>query len=75
MTELTALTVASARDGLRHKKFSAVELADEGIVVLGQVAKGVPASDLKVGMEMQLEIDTLYTDDEHEYVVYVWAPA
>jgi hypothetical protein len=26
-------------------------------------------------MEMQLEIDTLYRDDDHEYLVYVWAPA
>ena len=43
--------------------------------MLGQVAKGVQASDLKVGMEMQLEIDTLHRDDEHEYLVYVWAPA
>jgi uncharacterized OB-fold protein len=54
---------------------AAVELADEGIVVLGQVARGVRASELKVGMEMQLEIDTLHRDDEHEYLVYVWAPA
>jgi uncharacterized OB-fold protein len=54
---------------------AAVELADEGIVVLGQVAKGVRSDELKVGMEMQLELDTLYTDDDHEYVVYVWAPA
>ena len=54
---------------------AAVELADEGIVVLGQVAKGVRASELHVGMEMQLELDTLYRDDEHEYLVYVWAPA
>jgi len=43
--------------------------------VLGQVAKHVSASELHVGMEMQLELDTLYTDDEHEYLVYVWAPA
>ena len=54
---------------------AAVELADEGIVVLGQVARGVSAAELSVGMEMQLEIDTLYTDDDHEYLVYVWAPA
>jgi uncharacterized OB-fold protein len=54
---------------------AAVELDGEGIVVLGQVAKGVRASELKVGMEMQLEIDTLHRDDEHEYLVYVWAPA
>ena len=43
--------------------------------MLGQVAKGVRAAELRVGMEMQLEIDTLYRDDEHEYLVYVWAPA
>ena len=45
------------------------------IVVLGQVAQGVSAADLRVGMEMQLEVDTLYRDDDHEYLVYVWAPA
>src|SRR5258707_13886080 len=28
MSELTALTIAAARDGLKHKKFSAAELAD-----------------------------------------------
>src|SRR3954466_11768053 len=28
MSELTRLTIASARDGLKHKKFSAAELAD-----------------------------------------------
>ncbi len=54
---------------------AAVELSDEGIVVLGQVAKGVRAEELHVGMEMQLEIDALYRDDDHEYLVYVWAPA
>ena len=36
--------------------------------------KGVPASDLRVGMEMQLAVDTLYADTEHEYLVYVWEP-
>jgi uncharacterized OB-fold protein len=54
---------------------AAVELTEEGIVVLGQVARHVHAADLHVGMEMQLEIDELYRDDEHEYLVYVWAPA
>ena len=47
----------------------------EGIVVLGQVKKGVPASELRVGMEMQLAVDTLYADDDHTYLVYVWEPA
>ena len=54
---------------------AAVELTEERIVVLGQVAKGVTAAELRVGMDMQLEVDTLYRDDDHEYLVYVWAPA
>ncbi len=64
-----------AADPFEPYALAAVELIDEGIVVLGQVAKGVRASELRVGMEMQLELDTLYRDDDHEYVVYVWAPA
>jgi uncharacterized OB-fold protein len=54
---------------------AAVELADEGLIVLGQVAKGVLAADLEVGMEMEVGIDVLYRDDDHEYLVYVWEPA
>lgn len=54
---------------------AAVELETEGIVVLGKVATGVLAIDLKVGMEMQLELDVSHRDTDHEYMVYVWAPA
>ncbi len=54
---------------------AAVTLDAEGIVVLGQVAKGVLAKDLKVGMVMELGIDVLYRDADHEYLVYVWEPA
>ena len=54
---------------------AAVELADEGIVVLGQVAKGVRAADLRVGMEMQVAIEVLSHDDDHDSLVYVWEPA
>ena len=54
---------------------AAVELEAEGLVVLGQVRKGIPASALAVGREMRLGSDTLYADDEHEYLVYVWEPA
>ena len=54
---------------------AAVELEAEGLVVIGQVAKGVLAADLKVGMEMQLEIGLHHTDDEHDYLIWVWAPA
>src|SRR5258708_14631743 len=34
MSELTALTIAAARDGLKHKKFSAVELADAHLAAM-----------------------------------------
>jgi aspartyl-tRNA(Asn)/glutamyl-tRNA(Gln) amidotransferase subunit A len=34
MTELTALTIASARDGLKQKKFSAAELADAHLLAM-----------------------------------------
>lgn len=54
---------------------AAVELADEKMVVLGQVAKDVPTTDLKVGMRMKLVAETLYSDDANEYVVWKWTPA
>jgi uncharacterized OB-fold protein len=54
---------------------AAVHLETEGMIVLGKVPTGVLASDLRVGMEMQLELDISHRDDEHEYIVYVWAPA
>lgn len=53
---------------------AAVELAEEGLIVLGQVVRGVDVDDLKVGQEMELAIDTLFSDDEHDYLVWKWAP-
>ena len=42
---------------------AAVELP-EGIVVLGQVADGYGVADLRVGAEVELVVETLYTDDD-----------
>jgi uncharacterized OB-fold protein len=53
---------------------AAVELADEKLVVLGQVAPGVRIEDLEVGMEMELALGTLYSDDEREYLIWRWKP-
>lgn len=54
---------------------AAVELADEGLVVLGKAAAGVLAADLRVGMTMELAVEPLYVDDDgHERTVYVWKP-
>ncbi len=53
---------------------AAVRLAEENLVVLGQVVEGVSVEDLSVGMEMELVIDVLYSDEEHDYLVWKWAP-
>jgi uncharacterized OB-fold protein len=44
------------------------------MVVMGQVVPGVGVDDLQVGTEVELVLDTLYEDDEHEYVVWKWRP-
>jgi hypothetical protein len=52
----------------------AVELAAEGIVVLGQVAPGYGVDDLEVGMEVELVVDVLYRDDDGDKLVWKWQP-
>ena len=54
---------------------AAVELGRERMVVMGQLAPGFSPESLEVGMEMELVLDTLYEDDENEYVVWKWKPA
>ena len=53
---------------------AAVELAEEKLVVLGQVDAGIDPADLRVGAEVELAVGTLYEDDDHEYVVWKWRP-
>ncbi len=53
---------------------AAVELAAEQMVVMGQVVAGVGVTDLSVGTEVEIVLDTLYEDDEHEYLVWKWRP-
>ncbi len=43
--------------------------------MLGQVPRACMAADLHVGMEMQIAIEVLSHDDDHDYLVYVWEPA
>jgi len=53
---------------------AAVELPDEQMVVLGQVADGYGVDDLEVGQQVELVIEDLFSDDEHDYVVWKWKP-
>jgi uncharacterized OB-fold protein len=62
--------------GDKHKPFAiaAVELASEGLVVMGQVAPGVSVDDLAVGDSVELVLDTLFTEGDTEHVVWKWRP-
>ena len=51
-----------APDPFEPFAIAAVELADEGIIMLGKVVEGTLAADLKVGMEMELTTMPLFTD-------------
>ena len=63
-----------AADPYAPFSIAAVELAAEQMVVMGQVVPGVGVNQLSVGDEVELVLDTLYEDDEHEYVVWKWRP-
>ena len=53
---------------------AAVELDAEGMVVLGQVVSGVGTDRLRAGMEMELVLETLYSDEANDYIVWKWKP-
>jgi len=59
-----------------HEPFAiaAVELADEQIVILGQVAKGYGVDDLRVGATVELVVEPLYELDGVEHLMYRWKP-
>ncbi len=52
---------------------AAVELP-EGLVVMGQVADGYGVADLKVGAQVELVVEPLYTDDEGVKTIWRWKP-
>ncbi|HEY2813689.1 MAG TPA: OB-fold domain-containing protein [Acidimicrobiales bacterium] len=54
---------------------AAVELAEEGMVVLGQVASGYGIDDIAVGAEVELVVETLFEDGDNEYRIWRWKPA
>jgi uncharacterized OB-fold protein len=62
--------------GAEHVPFAiaAVHLAAEGLVVMGQVVPGVGVDDLHVGDEVELVVDVLFSDDEHDHLIWKWKP-
>ena len=53
---------------------AAVELAEEQLVVLGQVADGYGVDDLSVGATVELVVETLYELDGVPHLMYRWKP-
>jgi len=53
---------------------AAVELAEERLVVLGQMAPEVDASTLEVGQEVELTVGTLFSDDQTDHLMWQWRP-
>jgi uncharacterized OB-fold protein len=61
-----------AAEPYRPFVIAAVELAAEGMVVMGQMTADTTVDDVIVGDEVELVVDTLYEDEEHEYLVWKW---
>lgn len=53
---------------------AAVELDAERMVVLGQCAAGIDVADLEVGMEMELIVEPLFSDEDGDAVIWKWRP-
>jgi uncharacterized protein len=53
---------------------AAVELGPERMTILGQVATGVDVDRLAVGMTVELVVEPLYEDAEHQYLSWKWRP-
>jgi uncharacterized OB-fold protein len=53
---------------------AAVELADEKLVVLGQMASGVNSGDLKAGMQVELVVERAYELEDVTHTMWKWKP-
>jgi hypothetical protein len=49
-----------------------VEVDGSGVVVLGQAVAGVSVADVHVGTRVTLVVDSLFSDDDHDYTVWKW---
>jgi uncharacterized OB-fold protein len=53
---------------------AAVELAEEQLIVMGQVASGHGIEDLTTGASVELVVEPLFEDDEAVHLVWKWKP-
>ena len=63
-----------AADPFEPFALAAVELTEEQMVILGQVADGFTVADLEVGTEVELVTEPLFEDDEGVHLTWRWRP-
>jgi uncharacterized OB-fold protein len=63
-----------AREPFEPYGVAAVELPDEQLIVLGQLARGTDLGALSLGQPMTLVVETLYEDEDTEHTVWKWRP-
>lgn len=63
-----------APDPFEPYAIAAVELEKEQMVVLGQVITGIDVEDLKVGMPVELVLETLHETEDETKVTWKWQP-
>ena len=63
-----------AREPFEPYGVAAVELPDEQVVVLGQLARGTDIGALALDQRMTLVVETLFEDDDAEHTVWKWRP-
>ena len=61
-------------DGHEPFAIAAVELVDDGLVVLGQMVRGVGVDDLTIGTEVEVVVEPLYADEAGDHLVWKWKP-
>jgi uncharacterized OB-fold protein len=63
-----------AADPFEPFAIAAVQLEKEQMVVLGQVVTGTGVEELKVGMPVELVLETLHETDDDVKVTWKWQP-
>ena len=63
-----------ATDPFEPYAVAAVELAEEQMIILGQVASGFDVDQLKVGQRAELVLETLHQDGAVDKVTWKWKP-
>ena len=63
-----------AADPFQPFAIAAVRLEKEQMLVLGQVASGITVAELKLGLPMELVLETLHEDNAETRVTWKWQP-